>query len=398
MLPGTRSSGDRLRLAYCLRQLNYALFFPAPDIRRVASAAELGDLAAFQQLCQCPLDGDLADIWAFGHDLALGDLAEVVLDDLPHPVGLGKSLGGQQLDPAFKIPVRRRQNAQHIGDKGGIVIGPLMPVVRTLLQGLVIGFFGVGNQLFDADIFAHDIARAVQEQQCQEPAHAAITVIEGVDAEKVQNENWNQQQRIKLRVLHGRPEGVAQRRDSPRRFPRGDGPEADDLLTVRQFFGNHVVRIFEAAADGLAAELIQIPMKLQNNRRLRRNIIVAFVNGRQHITITGNLLFAASLGHGFLPDNFPQPIIRGDDALDAVGCLGALDSRNLRKIGQRIHFGLDEEILLSLVFVNLRQVGHDLRRQELVVFCFEVERSHAMPSFEFQFHQISLNDTIIVYP
>ena len=75
------------------------------------------------------LDGDLADIRALFHDFTLGDFAEVVFDDLPHTVGLGQALGGQQLDPALEIPVRRHQNTQHIGDKGGIVVGSLMPVV-----------------------------------------------------------------------------------------------------------------------------------------------------------------------------------------------------------------------------------------------------------------------------
>ena len=104
---------------------------------RISSAAELGDLAFFQQLRQRALDGDLADIRAFGHDFTLGDLAEVVLDDLAHPVGLGQALGGQQLDPALEIPVRRHQNTQHIGDKGGIVVGSLVPVAGAFLQRFV---------------------------------------------------------------------------------------------------------------------------------------------------------------------------------------------------------------------------------------------------------------------
>ena len=353
----------RRLVASCLRQFNYALFFPAPHIRRISSAAEFGDLPVFQQLRQCPLDCDLADVRAPLHDLTLGDLAEVVLDDLPHPVGLGQALGGQQLDPAFKIPVRRRENPQHIGDKGRIIVRPLVPVAGAFLQRLVIGFLGVGNQLFDTDIFTDDIARAVQEQQRQEPAHAAISVIEGVDAEKVQNEDGNQQQRVKLGVLHGRPEGVAQRRDGPRCFPRGDRLEPDDLPSIRQFLGNHVVRVFEAAADGLAAELVQVPMQLQNDRRLWRDIVVALVDRRQHVAVSSDLFFAAGLGHGLFADDLFQAVVRGDDALDAVGRFGALDLRNLQKIGQRIRFGLDKKILLPLVFVNLRQVGHDLRRQ-----------------------------------
>ena len=164
---------------------NHLFSRPVPSVRSIPPAAELDDLAGFQQLCQRALDGDLTDIRAFGHNLALGDLAEVVFDDLAHPVGLGKPLGGQQLNPAFKIPISRRQNAQHIGDKGSIVVGSLMPVVRALLQSFVIAFLGVGNQFLNADILAHDIAGAVQEQQRQQSARAAVAVVEGMDAKEV---------------------------------------------------------------------------------------------------------------------------------------------------------------------------------------------------------------------
>ena len=188
---------------------NHLFSLPVPSVRSIPSAAELDDLAGFQQLCQCALDGDLTDIWAFGHDLALGDLAEVVFDDLAHPVGLGKPLGGQQLDSALKIPISRRQNAQHIGHEGRIIVRPLVPVAGAGLQGLIIGLLGVGDQLFNADIFADKITGAVQKQQRQEPAHAAVAVVEGMDAEKVQNKDWNEQQWIKFGVLYGRLESIA---------------------------------------------------------------------------------------------------------------------------------------------------------------------------------------------
>ena len=51
--------------------------------------------------------------------------------------------------------------------------------------------------------------------------------------------------------------------------------------------------------------------------------------------------------------------------------------------GKRVGFGLDEEVLLPLVLMNLREIGHDLRRQELIVFCFEVKGSHSSSSFAF---------------
>ena len=210
-----------------------------------------------------------------------------------------------------------------------------------------------------------------------------LSIVEGMDAEKVQNENGDQQQRVKLGVLRGRLEGVAKCCHRSRRFPRGDRLKTDDLPAVRPFFGNHIIRVFEAAADGLAAVLVQIPMQLQNDRRLWRDIVVALVDRRQHVAVSGDLFFAAALGHGLFADDLFQAVVRGDDALDAVGRLGALDLRNLQEIGQRIRFGLDKEVLLPLVLVNLREVGHNLRRQELIVFCFELKGSHSSSSFAF---------------
>ena len=110
---------------------------------------------------------------------------------------------------------------------------------------------------------------------------------------------------------------------------------------------------------------------------------MALVDRRQHVAVSGNLFFAAALGHGLFADDLFQAVVCGDDALDAVGRLGALDLRNLQEIGQRIRFGLDKKILLPLVLVDLRQIRHDLRRQKLLIFCFEVECSHAISSFGF---------------
>ena len=204
-----------------------------------------------------------------------------------------------------------------------------------------------------------------------------------MDAEKVQNKDGDQQQRIQFRILHRLLEGAAQCRDGLRRFPCRDRLKSDDLLAVRQFFGNHIVRILEAAADGLTAELVQVPVKLQNDIRPRRDVVMALMNRREHVAVSGNLLFAAGLGHSFLADDLFQTVVRRNNAFDAVGCLGTLNPRNLQQAGKRIRLGFDEKILLSLVFMNLCEVGHDLWRQKLIVFCFEVKGSHSSSSFAF---------------
>ena len=81
-----------------------------------------------------------------------------------------------------------------------------------------------------------------------------LSIIEGVDAEKIQNEDGNQQQRVKVGVLHGRLECVAKCVDGLRRFPCRDRLKAGNLLTIRQFFCNDIVGVFVVSSDSFSAE------------------------------------------------------------------------------------------------------------------------------------------------
>ena len=74
-------------------------------------------------------------------------------------------------------------------------------------------------------------------------------------------------------------------------------------------------------------------MQLQNDRRLWRDIVVALMNRCKHVAVSGDLFFTAGLGHGLFTDDLFQAVVRGDDALNAVGSFGALDLRNLQEVG-----------------------------------------------------------------
>ena len=124
---------------------------------------------------------------------------------------------------------------------------------------------------------------------------------------------------------------------------------------------------------------------------------MTFMNCCKYIAVSGDLFFAAAPGHGFLTDDFFQAVVCCNNALDAVGGFRALYLCNLQEIRQFIRLCLNKKVLLPFVFVNLRQVGHNLWRQELFIFCFEVEISHSISSLDFQFYHISINDTIIAY-
>lgn len=52
------------------------------------------------------------------------------------------------------------------------------------------------DEHLDADVLSHNESGAVQEEKRQKAAHAAVSVIERVDAEEVQDEYWHQDQRI----------------------------------------------------------------------------------------------------------------------------------------------------------------------------------------------------------
>ena len=49
--------------------------------------------------------------------------------------------------------------------------------------------------------YAHLVARLVEQQECQQPGHAPVAVAEGVDAEEVEDEGRDQQQRLDRLLL-----------------------------------------------------------------------------------------------------------------------------------------------------------------------------------------------------
>jgi hypothetical protein len=73
-----------------------------------------------------------------------------------------------------------------------------MPIDRTVLQYFIISVLAVLDQFFQADVFAYDVTGAVEQQQCQQTAYAAVAVIERVNTEKIQNEHGYEQKRVIL--------------------------------------------------------------------------------------------------------------------------------------------------------------------------------------------------------
>ena len=76
----------------------------------------------------------------------------------------------------------------------------------------------------------------------------------------------------------------------------------------------------------------------------------------QHITITGDLAFAPALWGRLVHHDLFQPVVGGDDALNTVGRLRALDLCDLQQFGQGVLLCFYEKILLALLLMDLGQV------------------------------------------
>lgn len=155
--------------------------------------------------------------------------------------------------------------------------------------------------------------------------------LNGVNAEKNQNEHRNQQKWINTGFLHGIIKGGAEIFHGPGRLPGRYRFEPDPSCTVWQLLCNHVIGIFEASADGCAAEPVQIPVHLQNGAGPDRDIVVAFTNRCQYIAIAGDLPLAAVPGRRPVLHQSFQAVICRNDAFYPIGRLRALNPGDLQK-------------------------------------------------------------------
>lgn len=55
----------------------------------------------------------------------------------------------------------------------------------------------------DTDVFAYNVATAIEQEKCEQTTHAAIAIIEWMNREEVKHEHRNQQQGIILAFVQG---------------------------------------------------------------------------------------------------------------------------------------------------------------------------------------------------
>ena len=93
-------------------------------------------------------------------------------------------------------------------------------------------------------------------------------------------------------------------------------------------------------------------VKLKNIVRCQGDDIKALMNNVQHVAVSGNLLLIAVSGRGLLAHQLTDTGARGHDALNGIGCLGALYLCDLNKLFKLLGAPFQIQFLLSDFLVN----------------------------------------------
>ena len=90
------------------------------------------------------------------------------------------------------------------------------------------------------------------------------------------------------------------------------------FISLGIFLTDHIIRGFIGTTNVHAAELVQIPMQLQDHAGFHGDILVALMDGSQHITITGNFVLVAVSRFRFLLHQSLNTFIRCINTLNFI--------------------------------------------------------------------------------
>ena len=106
-----------------------------------------------------------------------------------------------------------------------------------------------------------------------------------MDTKKVVNYDWNQQQRINLLRIHHVIETFAKLFNGTGSLIGRKWSEQDVAVSRRIRGTDIVLRVLESSANSVFGIPAKIPMQLQNVVGAKRDILIIFVDGIQHITV-----------------------------------------------------------------------------------------------------------------
>ena len=180
---------------------------------------------------------------AEGADVLLGEAADFLHGGLADGFQCGL-LGFDEGEAVVEIFVGGKDGPQKIADEGRRVVLLFVPADLTFAEGAVVEIFVFGDFGFEGNIFSDLETVLVEEQGGEEAAHASVSVIEGMNAQKIVNENGDEEERLGLAFSDGAVVFVAKFGERYRRLIRGERREKGLGRAVRMGRADVILHVF----------------------------------------------------------------------------------------------------------------------------------------------------------
>lgn len=230
-------------------------------------------------------------------------------------------------EAVFELPVGGLEDEEQIVQVGPGVVLSLVPAQGGLLQGLVVAVLVLLDDAFEADVPADLEAKVVALEEQEQAGDPAVSVAEQVDAQEVEVEGGDGEERGQALLLQGVvPMGDQLPHRCGRAFGR-HGPEPDAGTAVGVGLDDVDVPLFvlSRVTDPASREAMQV------ENGLFRDVEPpgGFVDELERVAVAAHLLFVAVAQARLAEDDGADP--GGVDlyAFDPVGGDRALDQRML---------------------------------------------------------------------
>lgn len=168
----------------------------------IRAAAQAFKTVRFTLLAQNTAHQVNSNRWTALLDILNGKVTVHVPDCFKHGGGFCSLRSGSIPHPAFEFLIRRLKDEQQIIHIMPRILLSFVTSVGTQFQCLVLTLLVFLDDPFEADVAPHLIAQVVALQQQEQPGNAAVAVAERMDAEKIQIECRQGDQRMRPAFPH----------------------------------------------------------------------------------------------------------------------------------------------------------------------------------------------------
>lgn len=273
------------------------------------------------------------------------------------PLDQRSFLAARRLDLAgalLQFLARLRENKKQEIHGWPWIVQSFVPALRTLLEHFVVALPVFLDQALQADIAADLQAAMVTAEQKQQARDPAIAITKRMNAQKIQIERRNEDQRRNPSLDEAALPELNHFRHRLRRSFGGDRLEANAAAAIGVSLNNVHVLIFVTAGipDLAAAEAVQLFYRGLREGKFR----AGFVNKLQRVAVAAHLLLVAIAQGGPAEDECAHARFVHFDALDAIRGNGAFDQRVFPQHLQLLRRLPGVELELALGLAQVREI------------------------------------------